>query len=100
MKERISASSFLVSSKTEVAFNGSLFLVAKEAPSIITPGTSVIGSGDNIKANPVFRSVFEMELGFATCLSLSLVPTSARCPATCTRSFMRRVAELALDLTS
>ncbi len=100
MEEAISSSNFCVSLKTDAALNGSLPLVAKEAPSIIAPGTSVMGSGDNIKTTPALRSVFETELGLATCFNPSFVAAFAMDPATVSRSFRTRVAELALDLRS
>jgi hypothetical protein len=100
MNEPISESSFRVSLQSDEGLNGSLPLAANDAPSITAPGTAVIGSGANIRAIPALRRVFEMELGFATCLSPSRVPASARHPATKARSFSTRVAELALDLRS
>lgn len=75
-----------------------MFLVAMEAPSIIAPGTSVNGSGDSSSATPALRSVFEIELGLATCLSTFLDPLSARFLASVVRSPKMRALELALDL--
>jgi hypothetical protein len=100
MKEPISESNFRASPSTDVGLNGSLPLIAKDAPSITAPGTAVMGSGANIRATPALRNVLEREFGFTTCLNPSLVPASARQPATFARSFKMRVAELALDLTS
>jgi len=100
MNDPISESSFRVSLNTDAGLKGSLFLIAKDAPSIITPGTSVMGSGESIRASPALRRVFEMEFGFTTCLSLSRVSTSATHSATIIRALKVRVAELALDLRS
>jgi hypothetical protein len=100
MNDPISESSFRVSLNTDAGLKGSLLLVAKDAPSIITPGTSVMGSGDSIKASPALRRVFEIEFGFATCLNLSRVSTSATHPATIFRALNVRVTELAPDLRS
>jgi hypothetical protein len=100
MNEPISESNFRVSLNTDAGVNGSLPLIARDAPSITTPGTAVMGSGANISATPALRNVFEMEFGFTTCLNLSRVSTSARHSAIFARSFRMRVAELALDLRS
>jgi len=100
MKDPISSSSFRVSFETDAMLNGSFPLVANEAPSMMAPGTAVIGSGANTSPTPTLRSVFEREFGFATCFNLSSVALSARDPAIIVRSFRIRVAELALDLRS
>jgi hypothetical protein len=59
MKESISARSSPASSLTDAELNGCRPFAAKEAPSITTPATPVKGSGANIKATPVLRSVLE-----------------------------------------
>jgi hypothetical protein len=100
MNEPISESSFRVSSNTDAGLNGSLLLVANDAPSITAPGIAVMGSGASIRATPPLRRVLEREFGFTTCLSLSRVGTSARHAASLARLLKMRVVELALDLRS
>src|ERR1700688_3505687 len=90
--------SFRVSAMTDAGVDGSLHFATNDAPSINAPGTAVIGSGANMSATPALRRVFETEFGLTTLFNPAFVLLSARQAATTARSFMIRVAELALDL--
>jgi len=71
--------------------------MTKDAPSIIAPGTSVMGSGERRSATPAFPSVFETELGLTTILTLVLVLSSARTETTSFLCFSTRPTDSVLD---